>query len=48
MQTAAINTVKLQHYITMCEAHILAAKTEAVKRAFQETLAELKKMGGYE
>jgi len=43
-----INTVKLQYYIIMCKAHIAAAKTEAVRRAFQETLADLKKMGGYE
>jgi len=43
-----INTVKLQYYIAVCKAHIVAAKTEAVKRAFQETLADLRKMGGYD
>ena len=43
-----INRVKLQYYIAICEAHILAAKTEAVRAAFEETLADLKRMGGYE
>ena len=44
----AINLVKLRCYIVMCEAHLLAAKTDAVRKAFAETLAELKRMGGYE
>jgi len=43
-----INRVKLQYHIAMCEAHILAAKSDAVRKAFQETLTELKRMGGYE
>ena len=43
-----INLVKLRYYIVLCEAHLLAAKTDAVRKAFQETLAELRRMGGYE
>lgn len=42
----AINIVKLQYYIAMCKAQIAAAKTEAVRRAFQETLADLRRMMG--
>lgn len=47
MQTAVTNIVKLQYYIAICKAHLLAAKTDAVRKAFQETLTELKRMGGY-
>ena len=47
MQRAVINTVKLKYYIAMCETHIRAAKNEAVRRAFLETLADLKRIGGY-
>lgn len=43
-----INIVKLKYYIAMCEAHVLAAKTDAVRKAFQETLTELKRLRGYE
>ena len=43
-----INRVKLQYYIAIREAHIRAAKTDAVRAALRKTLAELKKMGGYE
>ena len=44
----SVNLNKLKYYIAICEAHILAAKSEAVRTAFRETLAELKRMGGYE
>ena len=43
-----VNLNKLKYYIAFCEAHIKAAESEAVRRAFRETLAELKRMGGCE